>query len=98
MSSNELKRGIELPDGCFCHEDTCQPLSQLISSEGDSFLTVCRRINYKPTDERDADDKYRVRFKNDLIDDEQNYDKRDLIDTVMVLSRAISIIENEEQN
>ena len=93
-----MKKGIKLPEGCYCPKDTCEPLSQIISTEDGSFFTVCKRINYKPENDRESDDKYVVRFRNDEIDEFNHYDKRDLIDTASVLMQAVSIIENEECN
>lgn len=89
-----MKGGIILPNECLCDEP-CQPLSQIISSDGGSYITVCERLT-EGTTEREKNDKYIVRFKNDLIDDVQYYDKRDLIDTASVLMQAVSIIENKD--
>lgn len=83
---------IYLPKKCFCDEP-CQPLSQVISDNKKSYITVCRRRKRGKT-KRSKQDRYIVTFKNDVIDDVQYYDKRDLIDTATVLLEAVSIIEN----
>jgi hypothetical protein len=88
---------IILPEKCFCDEE-CIPLSQMVSTDGESYLTVCERLSFEDDDERTLNDKYIVRFKNDQIDDVQYYDKRDLIDTISVLAQAVSVIENMEIN
>ena len=90
------RRGISRPKSCFCNEP-CNPLSQIVASDGFSYLTVCERLENDGT-ERDRQDKYVVRFKNDVIDDTQVYDKRDLIDTLSVFAQAVSIIQNMEEH
>lgn len=89
-------RGIVLPESCICDEP-CQPMAQLVSSNGKTGMYVCERLTEGKT-EREKNDKYIVTFKNDLIHDVQYYDKRDLIDTASVLVQAMSIIENQEVN
>lgn len=69
----------------------CVPLSNQISCCGTSFICV----GYNSPEDRGVDgDRFTHCWKNDAVDERGHWDRRDLIDTVMVMTQALSIDEN----
>ena len=86
---------ITLPEKCFRGYDYCQPWSQIESTDKTSFM-CCGLLD---EDIREPpQDKFRYCFKNESLDEMHDNDKRDLIDTISVMSQALSIQENIEAN
>lgn len=84
---------IYLPEKCLRGLSDCQPMSQIESDCGDSFI-CCGENN--GADRVIATDRYTVCWKNDVIDDRSHWDFRDLADTVGVLAQGMSVIANRE--
>ena len=74
-----------------CRKD-CVPLSNIISDEEPrSFICV----GYNNGKDRVVKgDRFTHCWKNEVTDERGHWDKRDLIDTVSVMSQALSIDEN----
>ena len=83
--------GTTTENNCMrCRKD-CVPLSNIRSDEGVSF--ICIGYN-KIEDRKIKDDRFTFCWKNPAIDDRSHWDKRDLLDTMSVISQALSIDEN----
>ncbi len=82
---------IELPEHCPRGLDNCLPLRQAISNCGTSF--ICCGYNHKES-RKVPQDVFRHCWKNDEIDEMSDWDRRDVIDTIAVLSGALSADEN----
>ena len=83
--------GIVLPDSCPKGLCDCSPLAQIVSDDGVSF--ICSGHNDGTNRVINAD-RFRVCFKNDQIDDMTDFDDRDMIDTISVMSQALSADAN----
>ena len=88
---------IKLPNKCLRKNWNyyCNPLSQIQSTCKKSF--ICCGISDKDTRTQEQD-KFRLCFVNDSVDEMSDYDKRDLLDTISVITKALSIDENMIQN
>lgn len=86
---------IELPKKCPRKEKDCEPYALLMSTCKVSFNCVGENDG---TTRAISQDKYRVCFKNETLDEMTDYDKRDIIETMSVLAQGLSIIENIETN
>lgn len=86
-----MAEGLSVPHYCPRGRTDCSALAQIIAAEHKSF--ICCGENAKPPMPQD---KYVVCFKNDLIDDRQCHDKRDLMQTVGVMAGALSVIEERD--
>lgn len=75
--------------------NNCVPLSNVISESGVSF--VCVGAN-NPEDREVQQDRFTLCWKNDAVDERGHWDKRDLLDTVSVITQALSIDENIRVN
>lgn len=82
---------INLPEKCLRNLTDCQPLSQVQSCNGVSF--ICCGIN-DGTTRKVLEDVHTVCWKNEDIDEISHWDRRDIIDTISVLSQALSVVEN----
>lgn len=60
-----------------------------------SYIEVYEK-HHKCDDERCRDDKWRVVWKNDQTLEVYDYNERDLVDTISVLSQALSVINNRK--
>ena len=72
---------ITLPDGCP-RQLECQPLHRTQSDEGETF--ICCGLH------GGDEDPYRFCFKSETTDSMYDYDEYDLLDTIEVVSRALS--------
>ena len=64
------------------------PLSQIISDNKKSF--ICCGFNNEET-RKIKQDKFRVCWKNEEIDECSDWDEHDIYDTISVLAKALSI-------
>lgn len=74
-------------------DDRCCPLSNVVSTEGETFICV----GYNRKEHRNfKQDRFThcVRGEDGTIDTIQHMDRRDLLDTVSVASQALSADEN----
>ncbi len=76
---------------CSRNKTNCTPLDSIVSNCGTSF--ICVGFN-KPEDRVVKGDRFTHCWKNDVVDDLSHWDRRDLIDTITVMSKALSIDEN----
>jgi len=86
---------IYLPEKCLRNLDDCQPIAQICADDISSF--VCCGLN-DGTNRKLKQDKFRVCWKNEEINETSDWDKRDLSDTASVLVQALSVSENMEAN
>ncbi len=86
---------IHLPERCLRGRDDCQPLSLLASDEDTSFV-CCGHSD--PESRTVEQDRFRVCWKNDMVDEMGDYDERDMKDTMSVLAQALSVDENMREN
>lgn len=81
---------------CFRCKDNCTPAANISADqEGTSF--ICVGFN-RPEDRSLKQDRFTFCWKNSAIDDLSHWDKRDLLDTMSVISQALSIDENIRVN
>ena len=83
--------GIFVPEYCPRGIKDCKSLSQVIAAGHASFICCGEHGQGKL-----VQDKYRVCFKNAEIDDQQDFDKRDITQTLGVLAGALSVIEEKD--
>ena len=86
---------IYLPESCPRSRTDCEPLSQILSDDGSSF--ICCGINDGSSRVYPSDG-FRHCWKNAHVDELSDWDSRDIIDTISVLSQALSVKENRESN
>lgn len=67
------------------------PLQNIIATSGESF--ICVGYNH-PKDRHVPQDRFCHCWKNNSADEHGHWDRRDLIDTVSVMSTALSVDEN----
>lgn len=84
-----------LPNKCLRGRSDCQPLAQIESDNGISF--ICCGHNDR-TSRTIPKDEFRVCWKNAEIDEMSDWDKRDITDTISILAQALSIDENIKNN
>ena len=84
-----MTEGHRLPDiKCPRGYDDCTSLSQVIANGHTSF--VC--CGHSDEQTRDVNqDRFRVCWKNDHVDELGDYDERDLKSTIAVMARALMI-------
>lgn len=85
---------IFLPEKCLRNRDDCQPLGQIESDCGQSFICCGRNDG---SDRSLAQDRFTLCWKNDEIDDRSHWDERDLLDTISVIAQALSADQNDEE-
>lgn len=78
---------IELPDGCPRGLNDCEPLARIEADDRTSF--ICCGHNDGTTRLLDHD-RFRVCWKNDVIDEISDWDEADILDTISVLGQAMS--------
>lgn len=86
---------IKLPDKCLRKRDNCEPLAQIESDNGKSF--ICCGLNDGST-RQEPQDIFTHCWVNGDIDDETDWDKRDITDTISVFAQTLSVYENMEEN
>ena len=80
-----------VPDKCLRNRKDCKPCAQIESDCKTSFV-CCGMV---PKKKRVVpQDKFRLCWKNSNVDEMGDYDQRDVIDTISVLSQALSIDAN----
>ncbi len=84
---------IKLPEKCLRTRVDCEPLSQIESDCKVSFY--CCGLSDKESRTLEQDE-FRFCFKNDVIDEINDYDFRDMVDTISVMSQALSAKTNRE--
>ena len=87
-----MKTGFILPDNCPRERTNCQPYSQIVSENCESYFCVGL---HDGSISSVLQDKYTVCFKGPHDDQISLYDKRDLIHQAAVLTQAVAIIEEE---
>lgn len=80
-------------ESCKCPRgrEDCAVIANIIADEMGSF--ICVGYNHKE-DREAAQDRFTHCWKNDVTDERGHWDRRDLIDTIAVMSRALSTDEN----
>jgi hypothetical protein len=80
---------------CPRGRDDCTPLANLMADDQGSFICV----GYNQPEHREVTgDRFTHCWKNDVTDERGHWDRRDLIDTISVMSQALSIDENIRTN
>lgn len=69
----------------------CAPLSNQVADDGGSL--ICVGYN-RPEDRSVPGDRFTHCWRNDAVDERGHWDRRDLIDTVMIMTHALSLDEN----
>lgn len=92
--------GLSVPEFCCRDCDDCQPLAHVITQwadrpEGRNFICVGVNDGSRRTH---PGDELRHCFKNDQIDTMEDWDERDVIDTVSILMQGLSIFTNRRLN
>jgi len=82
---------LYLPDKCLRGLDNCEPYAQIEADDGRSFICMGKNDG---TTSKYAQDEFTVCWKNDDVDECSNWDRRDIIDTISVLSQGMSVHEN----
>lgn len=82
---------IYLPDKCLRQRTDCTPYSQIQSDCKVSF--ICCGVS-DPSTRTVAQDNFRLCWKNSVIDEMTDWDKRDLLDTMSVMAQTLSIDAN----
>lgn len=86
---------INLPEKCLRNETNCSPLSQVVSDCKTSF--ICCGHN-DGTNRSFPDDRFRLCWVNQNIDDISDFDERDIKDTISVMAQALSADANMKNN
>lgn len=86
---------IDLPESCPRGRTDCEPLSQIIADELDDGVLcfICVGLNDGETRAVEGDI-FRHCWRNSDTDEMGDWDHRDLIDTISVMSQALSIDAN----
>lgn len=77
---------------CLRGRGDCTPVANL-SSDDEAKSFVCVGFNRKE-DRAIPQDRFTLCWKNKVIDERGHWDKRDLLDTMSVISQALSTDEN----
>lgn len=85
---------INLPEKCLRGKKTCEPLAQIESDCGTSF--ICCGEN-DGTERKVEQDKYTICWKSEEIDTEDHVDKFDIMDTISVLAQGLSVAQHKER-
>ena len=89
------KTGFTLPNNCPRGRKNCDPYSQIVSDECESFFCVGV---HDGSLSKVLQDKYTVCFKGPHDDHISMYDKRDITHNAAVLLNALAIIEELEKS
>lgn len=88
---------MELPERCPRDLRDCMPLCQVIDDDGEGFICCGHNSESSRTVPGDL---FRHCWKNSTIDELSDWDHRDIITTIYVLSGALTahanIVENSE--
>jgi hypothetical protein len=79
-------------DQCQRRDRDCSPISNVVSDEEPKSF-ICVGYN-RPEDRHVKQDRFTVCWKNEVVDERGHWDRRDILDTISVLSQALSIDEN----
>lgn len=86
---------------CMRCRTNCTPLANLISDDtekdGKPASFICVGMN-KKEDRQVKQDRFTLCWVNSAVDECGHWDKRDLLDTMSVISQALSIDENIRVN
>lgn len=88
-----MQIGFILPENCPRERTNCNPYSQIVSNDCQSFF--CCGL-HDGTLSKILQDKYTICFKGEHDDHISMYDKRDLIHNASVLVQSLAIIEEGE--
>jgi len=80
-----------LPEKCLRNRKYCSPLAQIEADDGESF--ICCGANDGSINDNHQD-RFTLCWKNEVVNEESDWDRRDLIDTMAVISSALSVDEN----
>lgn len=86
---------IRLPEKCLRDRTDCRPLAQVASDSGNSF--ICCGCNDE-TNRVWPEDRFRMCWVNESVDEMTDWDERDLKDTISVMAQALSADENMKVN
>lgn len=94
---NKIKKQLmyKLPKKCLRDRKDCQPLSQIVSTNENTFY--CCGENDGNMREIPKD-KYTLCFKGKLLDEMSCNDRRDLVHNAAVILGALAIIEDKLVN
>ncbi len=79
---------IRLPERCLRGLDDCTALAQIESDGGQSFV-CCGHSD--PETRTVGQDRFRVCWKSQHVDETGDYDEVDMKDTISVLAQALSV-------
>ena len=85
---------IALPEECLRGRGDCQPLAQVESDCGKSF--ICCGYN-DASSRKYEQDEFRHCWKNSMIDELSDWDRRDIISTIAILSQALHVDANADE-
>lgn len=80
-----------LPMRCKRNRKDCEPISNIVSDDGVSFI-CCGLNDFKSR--KVPEDRFRVCWRNNYVDEISNWDERDIKDTITVLAQALSVDAN----
>ncbi len=86
---------LELPQVCPRSLTDCEPLAQILVDDEPGF--VCCGHNDGKTRATEQD-RFRVCFRNGVIDEMVDWDERDIKDHISVLAQALSVDANMRNN
>ena len=92
--------GIARPHSCLRGCTDCMPLASMVTKWGDEAKDrafICIGEN-DGTNRVWPGDELRHCFKNDVIDTTEDWDRRDVVDTVSVLMQGLSMHDNMRLN
>lgn len=85
---------LTLPDNCPRNRKDCEPISQILDDE-DGF--ICMGCN-DGTTRLQKQDIFRLCWKGPHVDETDDMDERDIIDTISVLAQGLSVHANRKAN
>lgn len=86
---------IQLPSKCLRNTNDCEPLSQIAADDNTSFFCCGLNDESRRTAKTDI---YRLCFKNGYVDEISDNDTRDLLSLLSVISQALTVMANHEEN
>lgn len=72
---------------------TCVPLQNILSTEDGPKSFICCGYN-DPETRKVIADRFTLCWKNDAVDERGHWDRRDMLDTIAMMTTALSIDEN----
>lgn len=82
---------LYLPDKCLRNLEDCEPYAQFQSDEDGSFICMGKNDG---TEVKFKQDEFRFCWKNESVDECSDMDRRDILDTISILSQGLSMDEN----